>query len=116
MDSPKLSHRAREVLRDPGSLLFVSTVSVWEIVTKTRTGKLSLSEDPARLVPDEMAANGFRSLPITLEHALHLQNVPIVPGHRDPFDLMLVAQSQVEALPVLTADPAFRGYAVEIVW
>jgi PIN domain nuclease of toxin-antitoxin system len=53
-------------------------------------------------------------LPISLEHAAALQSLPLL--HRDPFDRMLVVQSQIERLSLLTADPDIRNYEVDAVW
>ena len=51
-------------------------------------------------------------LPILHSHALHVAQLP--PHHRDPFDRMLIAQAQLERLPILTADPRFSAYEVEV--
>jgi PIN domain nuclease of toxin-antitoxin system len=53
-------------------------------------------------------------LPIHLAHALALAS--LLPLHRDPFDRILIAQSQIENIPILTADPAIRRYPVDAVW
>jgi PIN domain nuclease of toxin-antitoxin system len=53
-------------------------------------------------------------LPIRLEHAAALQSLP--PLHRDPFDRMLIVQSQIEKLSLVTADPVIRGYPVDSIW
>lgn len=56
----------------------------------------------------------MKSLPIELRHALHISTLP--PHHQDPFDRMLVAQAQVEGLPILSADPKIRRYEVTVAW
>ena len=61
-----------------------------------------------------LAANGFVSMPIELGHALRAATLPRI--HGDPFDRMLVAQAQLERLPILTADPAITRYDVETIW
>ena len=53
---------------------------------------------------------GWRSLPITIEHALAVQDLPLI--HKDPFDRMLVAQAQCEGLTLVTADPKISAYNV----
>jgi len=53
-------------------------------------------------------------LPIQLRHALHVYTLPDL--HRDPFDRILVAQSQLEQLPILTVDPQIARYRVEVIW
>ncbi len=59
-----------------------------------------------------MTRTGTTPLPIHHSHALHVAELP--PHHRDPFDRLLIAQAQLEALPIMTADPQFEPYAIEI--
>jgi len=63
---------------------------------------------------EQMAANGIRPLPIQVSHALHVHELP--PHHVDPFDRMLVAQSQLEGLTVLTPDEKIARYSVQTIW
>ncbi len=102
-NDPRLSPLARQHIADPANTIFVSLVSVWEIAIKAQTGKLVLPQPPALYVPSRIASNGFRVLPISLDHALHVYTLPLI--HRDPFDRLLIAQSQQENLPILTTDP-----------
>ena len=114
MDDPRLPATAREVLEDGANEILFSAASGWEIAIKTRLGKLTLSDDPRRFVTEQIAHNGFDLLPITLAHALHVWTLPDY--HRDPFDRILVAQSQVTGLPVLTDDPLIGRYEVDCIW
>ena len=52
--------------------------------------------------------NGYDELAITSEHAVAIASLP--PIHKDPFDRMLVAQSSVEGILLLTADPIVAQY------
>jgi PIN domain nuclease of toxin-antitoxin system len=101
-------------MSDGSSQLFFSAASAWEIAIKVQLGKLTLPDIPARFVPEQLSANAIDSLPVLLSHALHVGSLPGY--HRDPFDRMLIAQSQLENLPILTADPRIAQYAVDIVW
>ncbi|HSH82116.1 MAG TPA: type II toxin-antitoxin system VapC family toxin [Herpetosiphonaceae bacterium] len=114
MDDARLPATAREVLEDSANELLFSAASGWEIAIKTRLGKLTLSDDPRRFVAEQIARNGFDLLPITLAHALHVWTLPDY--HRDPFDRMLVAQSQVTGLPLMTDDPLIARYEVNRIW
>jgi PIN domain nuclease of toxin-antitoxin system len=96
----------------PDSELLLSAASAWEIAIKHSLGRLRLPMDPAEYVPSRMAATGTSPLSIHHSHALRVSQLP--PHHRDPFDRMLIAQAQVEGLPILTADPQFAAYAVEV--
>ncbi len=113
-NNPKLSSRAREIISDAGNAIFLSAVSGWEIAIKTRLGKLTLPGDLERFIADQLAANAFSGLPIQLSHALHVYTLPAI--HRDPFDRILVAQSQLEDMPILTADLQIAKYPVEVIW
>ncbi len=113
-DNPKLSPRAREVIGDAGNALFLSAASGWEIAIKARLGKLRLSDDLERFIADQLVTNAFSSLPIQLSHALHTYTLPDY--HQDPFDRILVAQSQLENMPILTADPQIAQYSVQVIW
>ncbi|MFV1860013.1 MAG: type II toxin-antitoxin system VapC family toxin [Anaerolineales bacterium] len=114
VDDGALSERARDLMRDAGNTLYLSAVSAWEIAIKAALGRLELSGDPTIVVPEQMAANSIEPLPMQISHALHVNSLP--PHHRDPFDRMLVAQSQIESLPILTSDARIGHYDVEVVW
>ena len=113
-DDPRLSPRAREIMSDGENRLFLSAASGWEIAIKSRLGRLVIPEPLESFVPVQLAENGIEGLPIALSHALHVASLP--DHHRDPFDRILVAQSELEHLPILTGDPLIAQYAVETVW
>ncbi len=85
------------------SVCFVSIVSLWEVSTLIRLGRLEEGEDLLRL------PEGFSLLPLTTAHCLAYQRLPLL--HRDPFDRMLIAQAGTEGLPFLTRDTAMAAYA-----
>jgi PIN domain nuclease of toxin-antitoxin system len=64
-------------------------------------------------IPARLIHYGMEALPVTLEHVLAGSTLPAT--HRDAFDRMLVAQAQVERLPIITHDPQVREYA-ETIW
>lgn len=88
----------------------VSVASVWEIAIKVGLGKL---EAPSNL-PDRVKQLGFDLLPVSVAHAWRVRDLPR--HHRDPFDRLLVAQAQVERLPIFSADPTLSAYDVKVVW
>ena len=114
MDDPRLSALAREVITDTGNELFLSVASVWEMIIKAQRGRLRLPGDPAAFILEHLGLLGIESLPVELSHVLRLLHLPA--HHRDPFDRMLVAQSQMEGLPILTSDPLIARYSVEVIW
>jgi PIN domain nuclease of toxin-antitoxin system len=89
----------------------VSTASLWEIAIKSALGKLEAPDD----LPQRIEDLGFELLAVSAEHAWQVRALP-APRHADPFDRLLIAQAQVERLPVLTADPLFADYDVVVVW
>lgn len=113
-DDPRLSSRVSAIIKDGENRLFLSAASGWEIAIKARLGRLTLPEPLKTFLPEQMALNAVESLPIKMSHALHVYTLP--DHHRDPFDRLLVAQAQLENLPILSADPQISLYAVRTVW
>jgi PIN domain nuclease of toxin-antitoxin system len=110
----RLSARARDLLADGETEASFSVVSAWEIAIKVSGGRMDLPDSPERYLPDRLRHHGFDLLPIELAHVFRAGSLPLI--HRDPFDRMLVAQAQIEGLPILTADPAISRYDVETIW
>jgi PIN domain nuclease of toxin-antitoxin system len=113
-DDPRLSGPAFDTMKAPGNALLVSSVSGWEIATKIRLGKLPYAGEVADNLPSLLRRSRMDVLPITMEHALAAGALP--GPHRDPFDRMLIAQAQIEALPIITSAPAFKQYPVTLIW
>src|SRR5437588_589972 len=109
----RFSPQGRALVTSGANELVLSAASVWEIGIKHAMGKLPLPEAPSDLVPRLMREAGIVPLAILHRHALHLATLPR--HHRDPFDRILVAQAQLEGMPLLTADPVFRRYKVEVI-
>jgi PIN domain nuclease of toxin-antitoxin system len=96
----------------PANELLLSAGSAWEIAIKHALGRLELPMEPAEYVPSRLLATGTLPLAIDHRHALRAGQLP--PHHRDPFDRILIAQAQLEGLPILTSDPSFARYDVEL--
>ena len=93
LDLPQLSARASEVLQ-AADTVHLSLASCWKLVIKVIKGQLLLR--------------------IEFHHLMHLHQLPM--HHLDPFDRLLVAQAQIEKLPIVTADAQVRAYDVEVIW
>jgi PIN domain nuclease of toxin-antitoxin system len=106
-DPDRLPAAARSLLDDPQNELIFSSASLWEVAIKHSLGRGDFRVD-ARLLRRGLLDNGYDELPITSEHAVALDSLP--PIHKDPFDRMLVAQSMVEGITLLTADPLVAQY------
>ena len=112
--SPRLSKTAAAVLLDRSNESYLSAASAWEIGIKYATGRLPLPERPNIFVPKVRDASGIASLEIDEESALHAGRLPGL--HWDPFDRMLVAQSIVHGMTILSPDPEIEQYAVRVLW
>ena len=107
-DDGRLPGWASGPLRDPETPCFVSAATLWEIGIKRALAKLEAPAELASVIGDE----GFLGLPISLDHAERAANLP--PIHRDPFDRMLIAQALAESLTLVSVDPRFAPYGVDL--
>ncbi len=112
--SNSLSSSARESIENNSNEKFVSVVSIWETAIKVSIGKISLTTPFEVLFPHQLEVNGFELLPVKVEHASVVSNLPF--HHRDPFDRMLIAQSIVEELTIVTLDLEFADYSAKVLW
>jgi PIN domain nuclease of toxin-antitoxin system len=112
-DPARLSAVALAALRDPANTVWLSVVSVWEILIKAQLGKLSVRLPLPDIVAQQQA-NGLQVLPVTLPHSLTLEGLP--PIHKDPFDRLLIAQAIVEGAQLVSADHVFVQYPVRLLW
>lgn len=108
-NNPRLSLPAREAIAT-AELVFISSASAWEIAIKSRLGRVRLPRPFSEGVDD----SGFIELPIRFEHAAAVEILPL--HHSDPFDRMLLAQSIVEKLVLVTHDRAMEPYGAPIIW
>jgi PIN domain nuclease of toxin-antitoxin system len=103
----RLHSGVQKMLEDPQNELVFSVASLWEIVIKRSLGRSDFRVD-ARLLRRGLLENGYRELEISGEHAVAVEGLPAI--HKDPFDRILVAQSMVEGILLLTADPLVAQY------
>jgi PIN domain nuclease of toxin-antitoxin system len=109
----RMSRHARETFTGKGDLL-LSIASIWEILIKMQSGKLNLPRPAAQYVLNKLAEQRINRLPITFDHLLAFEELPL--HHRDPFDRMLIAQGMEEDCPIITADPVFKKYPIRVIW
>ena len=113
-DDPRLSARADELLSDPSVAKALSIASLWEIAVKVSVSKLSLGMRFDSFLSTCVTNRDVSLLPITVAHLCAYAELPL--HHRDPFDRLLVAQCLAENCPILSRDPRFAQYSVEVVW
>ena len=107
-DAVKLSSKSRSLISDTNHIAFVSAATIWEISIKCAIGKLSVPGD----MKQALQANGFEVISITFEHAERAGKLPR--HHDDPFDRMLIAQSEIENFTLLSHDKRFKQYAITL--
>ncbi|MGQ0573011.1 MAG: type II toxin-antitoxin system VapC family toxin [Pseudonocardia sp.] len=95
------------------TVLVLSAVVPWEVAIKWRTGKLVVPGHPRDWTRRVAREFGVERLPVAETHATQVADLP--DHHRDPFDRLLIAQAQVEDIPIVTADQRFAAYDVEVV-
>ena len=101
-------------MADGNNELYLSAASIWEIVIKSRLGRLQLPENPDIHLTEQMALNAVQSLSITMQHALRVYNLPDI--HKDPFDRIMIAQALSEDMPIATRDDDIPKYGVQTIW
>lgn len=113
-DDPRLTPAARGVLTDRSNELYLSSVSVWEMVVKHRLGKLNLPKPPDVVVPQLRDAYGIRRLPLDDDAVYASKKLPDL--HRDPFDRLLLSQAMVGGMTLVTSDEQLHAYPVNTLW
>lgn len=103
----KLPRPVRALIEDADNELLFSVASIWEVAIKQGLRRDDFQVDP-RSLRRGLLDNGYGELAVTGEHAVTLDLLPVI--HKDPFDRMLVAQSMVEGITLLTTDPIVGRY------
>jgi PIN domain nuclease of toxin-antitoxin system len=106
----QLSADLRDAIRDPDNEVYLSAISVWEILVKYQLGKLPLPEHPETYLPKQRDLHQILSLALDESTVIQLAKLP--PLHRDPFDRMLICQALQNGLTIATVDSAVRAYPV----
>jgi PIN domain nuclease of toxin-antitoxin system len=110
----RLSRKARAIADNADSQVFISAVCAWEMAIKVHKGRWPEASQIVNSMQEIILGRAFTALPITIEHARVAGSLSA--RHHDPFDRMLAAQSQVEGVPLVTADPAFRAFGTSVIW
>lgn len=109
----KLSPQALALCQNRENHLLLSVASIWEMQIKLQLGKLKLRLSLAEVIDGQQQTNGVEILPIKLEHVLALDELPA--HHKDPFDRLLAAQAHTEDAALISEDPMFTRYPINIV-
>jgi PIN domain nuclease of toxin-antitoxin system len=114
LDEPALPKRVAAARRAATNEVFVSSASAWEIATKYRLGRMPRAESLVHGFREILDQQRFAPLPVTAEHALAAGLLKS--DHADPFDRMLVAQSRIEGLRLVSGDQALKPLAPSVLW
>jgi PIN domain nuclease of toxin-antitoxin system len=112
--SERLSTNVYNLITDTSNTLIFSIASIWEMQIKVQSGKLHLNLSLPNLIERQKQINDIKILPIELDHIYALEGLQN--HHRDPFDRILIAQSIVEEIPLLSVDTVFDSYLVQRIW
>ncbi len=107
-DPNKINAAKRQALEDLSNTIYVSAVSIAELMIKASVKKLQIDFDPVEMAKE----SGFALLDFSAEAALLLKDMPF--HHKDPFDRMLIAQSITDNYPIMTEDPKIALYNCQL--
>lgn len=113
-DAPELSSQAKVLFQNTNNSVYLSSVSVWEIVVKHQLGKLPLPSEPEYFINQQCSQHFIEVLSLDDKSVYHLSRLPN--HHRDPFDKMLVCQAIEHGLTILTSDKLIAQYPVSTIW
>lgn len=113
-DNKQLSKKAKKLISDPANEIYISSASIWEMSIKCKLGKLEIKDYSEEFLKKQIIDNSFSFLPISLQHAFRIYELTIF--HKDPFDHMLIVQTQIENCAIITKDKLFENYDIKIEW
>ncbi len=114
-NEPKqISEKVLTAYFDTDNEIYLSMASVWEMQIKYQLGKLELKLPLAELIEEQILNNDLQILPIETEHIFALANLPF--HHKDPFDRIILIQSQLESLKLASVDTVFSSYNIDLFW
>ena len=108
----RLPGTIRDNIRDPNNEIYLSVVSLWEVIVKHQLGRLPMPESPGVYLPMQRERHEIASLPLDEASVSQLSGLP--PIHRDPFDRMLICQAIQHDLSIVTVDDWIGKYSVPV--
>lgn len=109
---PRLPSNVLELIREPANEVYLSPVSIWEIIVKYQLGKLPLQQSPEVFIPLQRQRHHLKSLPLDEESVTRLLLLPSL--HKDPFDRMLICQAIQNNLTLISTDDAIHSYSDQV--
>ncbi len=108
----KLSRRARTIIRD-AELLCFSSISIWEIARKVKSGELEIPVSPTLFA--DMLVKQYSMKELHLDNAVMLRSSALPEIHKDPADRFIIATALLNDCVVVTGDHRFPAYGVETI-
>jgi PIN domain nuclease of toxin-antitoxin system len=113
-DAKELSDQAKVLFQNTDNAVYLSSVSVWEIIVKNKLGKLPLPDEPEQFINEQCEKHFIENISLDNKSIFHLTGLPTY--HRDPFDRMLICQAIEHDFTLLTSDKLITQYPVTTVW
>ncbi len=110
----KLTKKAIEVCQDTSNELYLSMASLWEMQIKAQLGKLKLKIPLEEMLALQQQENDLKVLNFSLAHIYQLQLLPF--HHNDPFDRIIIAQSMLENMTLISVDEKLKAYNIAVLW
>jgi len=114
LEEDRLSPTAVAALDDSTNELHLSMASLWEATIKIASGKMRVPGQSVDYLLQKIDETGVKLVSILPHHLQQLQVLPRL--HGDPFDRLILCQSIVEQMPIISADTALRRYQASILW
>ena len=114
LEPDRLSASVIRIINDPASRLFLSDVSVWEIVLKHAVGKLPLPEPPDAWLPQQISHWQLETIPIAQSAIYRSGTLP--KAHHDPFDRLIAASAMESGLSLLSPDAPLSYLGAARIW
>ena len=111
----RIPQPVRDAVKDPRNTVSITVVSLWEIAIKRSINKLDLSTS-LRDIQNEVMSKQVNMLSITLDHLEAVETLAYQGKHRDPFDPLIISQAITESMVLISSDPHFKHYPVDIFW
>ncbi|WP_158552491.1 type II toxin-antitoxin system VapC family toxin [Spirosoma telluris] len=108
-----MSYKAKQLI-ESNNTCWISIASIWEMAIKHKLGNLAFAKPFDELIREQIALYDYKIYPIELRHTFLLSHLE--QHHKDPFDRLIIAQSIVDAIPVISVDAAFDLYPVNRIW
>jgi PIN domain nuclease of toxin-antitoxin system len=115
LNSPEtIPLKARKLFNRPDTEFYLSLASIWEMSIKISLRKLKLGNALKEVIQTSVKESGLKILEIQATHIYLIEELPF--HHKDPFDRLIIAQSLIEKMPVISSDEIFDRYKTERIW